>query len=300
MSAADAFARAAGCAPDPELAALVDSALATCQRAHADFGVDPARFAAHLGAQAGRALPDEPRLCDLYLAFASACGNPAAIAKLEAEVLPVARAAVRALGVAPDAVDETLQRVREKLLVGGDDRRPRLFDYRGQGSLCAWVRVIAVREQLMSLRGRAIEVTLSDAVLAATPDPADDPSLAYLREHHRAALRGALADGLAALSERERALLRYSLIDDLRLEEIGTIYGTHKSTISRWLARARTRLWRETRAALRPRPQPRAPAARRRCMTANASNGNRRRDDRGAKARYRKKEAPGRFRCRGR
>ncbi|HET6613945.1 MAG TPA: sigma factor-like helix-turn-helix DNA-binding protein [Kofleriaceae bacterium] len=251
MSAAAAFARAAGCMPGPELTALVDAALATCQRAHPDFGIDPVSFAAHLGATVGRALPDEPRLGDLYLAFAAACSNPFAIAKLEAEVLPAATAAVRAIGVAPDAVDETLQRVRQKLLVGGDDRRPRLLDYRGQGSLRAFTRVVGVREQLMACRKRATEVALSDAVIAAAPDPTDDPSLVYLREHHRAALRDALATGLAALSDRERALLRYSLIDDLRLGEIGAIYGTHKSTISRWLANARTRLWQQTRTALR-------------------------------------------------
>lgn len=251
MSAAAAFARAAGCPLTPELAASVAAAVAACQRAHPELDVDLEGFAAHLGACTGGALPDAARVCDLHLAFAAACGRPAAIARLEAEVLPAAAAALRALGTAPDGVDESLQRVREKLLVGDPARGPRLWDYRGQGSLRAWVRVVGVREELMARRGRAVEVPLGDAVLAAAPDPADDPSLTYLREHHRAALGRGLAAGLAALSERERALLRYSLIDDLRLDEIGAIYGSHKSTISRWLGRARTRLWRETRAALR-------------------------------------------------
>jgi len=116
------------------------------------------------------------------------------------------------------------------------------LDYRGQGTLRAWVRVVAVRESLMLHRGRK-EIALGDAVLASVPDAADDPELRYLRGEARDHLAEAVARALASLSSRERALLRYSLIDGLTLDEIGAIYGAHKSSISRWLSRAREQLW---------------------------------------------------------
>lgn len=65
-----------------------------------------------------------------------------------------------------------------------------------------------------------------------------------------------MAAAVAALAVRERALLRYSVVDGLTLDEIGAIYRAHKSSVSRWLTRARARLWQETRAALQTRLEP--------------------------------------------
>jgi RNA polymerase sigma-70 factor, ECF subfamily len=184
---------------------------------------------------------DAPLTAELELAAAAARGDRAAIERIEHDILPAAVAALRALGVAPDAIDECLQRVRVTLLVGRDDGHPRLLDYRGRGSLRAWVRVVAVRESLMLQRRK--DVPLGDAVLAAVPDPADDPELRYLRDDLREELRAAIASALATLDPRDRTLLRYSLLDGLTLDEIGAIYHVNKSSVSRWLARTRERLW---------------------------------------------------------
>ena len=178
---------------------------------------------------------------ELGLARAAAEGDRAAIERIERDVLPAATAALRALSVPADAIDECLQRVRVTLLVGRDDGHPRLLDYRGRGSLRAWVRVVAVRESLMLQRRK--DIPLGDAVLAAVPDPADDPELRYLRADLRDELRAAVAAALTALEPRDRTLLRYSLLDNLTLDEIGAIYRVNKSSVSRWLARCRERLW---------------------------------------------------------
>ncbi len=202
---------------------------------------DATAFASHVAALAIAARAPEV-LHDLALAFAAARGDADAIAELERDVMPAALAALRVFGATTDTLDECLQRVRVTLLVGRADQRPRLLDFRAQGSLRAWVRVVAVRENLMMHRGKK-EVALGDAVLAAVPDPSDDPELRYLRHDLRDVLRDAVAAALDALTSRERALLRYSLIDGLTLDEIGAIYNAHKSSISRWLARAREQLW---------------------------------------------------------
>jgi RNA polymerase sigma-70 factor, ECF subfamily len=246
MTPVEAFATAAALEVTTDLAARVDAAIATCITAHPELVVDACAFAAYLGKRRN-APPTDELLHDLHLAFAAAHGSVPAIARFEAEALPAARAALRALRIDDSGIDEALQRVRDKLLVGPAQR---LLEYRGEGRLRAWVRVVAIREHLMAQRGRNIELSLDEAMLAAVPDPADDPALAVLRRDYRDDLATALATAIAALDVRDRSLLRYSLVDGLDLGAIASIFRTHKSTISRWLARARTRLWGLTRDAL--------------------------------------------------
>lgn len=246
MTPIEAFAAAASVEVSGELAARIANALATCAAAHPEIAVDASAFAAYLGERSA-APPTDELLLDLHIAFAAGTGIPPAIARFETVALPAARAALRALRVDDSGIDEALQRVRDKLLVGPP---PRLLAYRGEGRLRAWVRVVAIREHLMAQRGRKSELSLDDAMLAAVPDPADDPAIAVLRRDYRDDLAAALATAIAALDVRDRSLLRYSLVDGLDLTAIAAIFRTHKSTISRWLARARTRLWRVTRDTL--------------------------------------------------
>lgn len=215
------------------------------------FAVDLGELAAHLRTVCERtgSTPEALALDDLHLAFAAAGGDPVAVEQLEHTILPAAEAALRVFGATGDTLSECMQRVRERVLVG-PDRHPRLLDYRGQGRLRAWVRVVAVREALMLYRDRKREVGLGDAVLASVPDPADDPQLVYLRGEVRADLAAAVESAIRQLSTRERAVMRYSLVDGLSLEEIGAIYRVNKSTVSRWLSAARDRMWQATREAL--------------------------------------------------
>jgi RNA polymerase sigma-70 factor, ECF subfamily len=247
MTPVEAFAAAASVDVTAELAAHLDAALAACSSAHPDITFDRCVFAQYLGECGVRMPPDDELLLDLHLAFAAAAGSAAAITRFEHATLPSARAALLTLRIDGAALDEALQRVRDKLLVGPP---PRILDYRGEGRLRAWVRVIAIREHLMERRRRKVEISLDDALLAAVPDPADDPRLVVMRHQYRDDLAAALARAIAQLEVRERSLLRYSLVDGLDLGAIGSIFHTHKSTISRWLTRARTRLWRLTREAL--------------------------------------------------
>ncbi len=224
-------------------------AIATaCVAAHPEIACDPGALAEHLRTHAGAASAADLNTRDLHLAFTAARGDLVAIHRFEDDVLSAARAALAALRVDTSTTDEAVQRVRDKLLVG--DGTPRLLDYRGTGSLRAWVRVVAIREHLMIQRAQRQEVPLDEAILAAVPDPADDPAMRVLQHRYRTDLAAALTTAIAQLTARERTLLRYSLIDGLDLSEIGAIYRTHKSTVSRWLAQARTNLWRATRDAL--------------------------------------------------
>jgi RNA polymerase sigma-70 factor (ECF subfamily) len=247
MTPVEAFAAAAAVEVTTELTVLVDAAIAACATAHPEIAIAPSAFAEYLGTRSRDAPPTDELLLDLHLAFAAGTGSAPAITRFESETLPAARAALRALRLDDSAIDEALQRMRDKLLVGAP---PRVLEYRGEGRLRAWIRVVAIREHLMAQRGRNVEVSLDDAMLAAVPDPSDDPAIAVLRRDYRDDLATALTTAIAALDVRDRSLLRYSLVDGLDLGAIAAIFQTHKSTISRWLARARTRLWGLTRDSL--------------------------------------------------
>src|SRR5689334_11180878 len=80
---------------------------------------------------------------DLFLAWACAAGDPAALRQLDDAVLRPALDAVRSIDASAAFTDEVCQRVRAQLVVG--DGRPRLFDYAGRGPLTAWVGVTMVR-----------------------------------------------------------------------------------------------------------------------------------------------------------
>ena len=88
--------------------------------------------------------PTSAHAGDVALALDLAAGDPRALARFERELVPDIRGAIARLDARGDLVDEALQQVREKLLVGAGT--PRIVEYRGKGALAAWVQVIAVRE----------------------------------------------------------------------------------------------------------------------------------------------------------
>jgi RNA polymerase sigma-70 factor (ECF subfamily) len=60
-------------------------------------------------------------------------------------------------------------------------------------------------------------------------------------------------DAVAVLSERERLILALHLGEQASLEDIGRIYGVNKSTVSRWMAQARSGIQDEVKRLLHAR-----------------------------------------------
>lgn len=178
---------------------------------------------------------------DLYLACACARGEPAAHEALERHVLPKAAAAVGRLKDTGVEAAEVLQHLRERLLVPEGGRAPRVAEYQGNGPLAAWLRAAAVRTALnlrraQGRRARAEEDAEAEPLAVGT---GADLELEYLRRNHREDFHAALKEALAALPARERTVLRLHVVEGLALERIGAMYQTHKSTVSRWVAKAR-------------------------------------------------------------
>jgi RNA polymerase sigma-70 factor, ECF subfamily len=243
----------------PSLEAVLAELLASARAAWPRVRLEDAVFLSYL---AGRLAPSaEPErtlralpAADLFLACACVNGDAAAHAALDAHFLPRVAAAVARVHPGADAASEVCQVLREKILTSESGQPPRLAGYLGQGPLAAWLRAAAVRTALNLRRSAQRQAHAEEEALAdATLPGGTHPELEHLRQRHRADFQAALAEALAALPSRERTVLRLHLVEGLSLERIGTVYRTHKSTVSRWLARAREEVLAGTRSRLAER-----------------------------------------------
>jgi RNA polymerase sigma-70 factor (ECF subfamily) len=191
---------------------------------------------------------------DLLLACASLDGEPGALRLLDDSLRQVAPA-VRQIDGSTAFVDEVLQQVRDRLLLGEGQggARPRLHDYAGRGPLGAWLRVAAVRTAL-NLRAKQardghspLEEELHQAV------DLDDPALALARQRCGAEFQAAFRAACEGLSERQRVLLRLRYVEDKSADDIAAIYGVHRATTTRWLTEARELVFERTRDELQAR-----------------------------------------------
>jgi len=188
----------------------------------------------------------------LYLTCACLTGSDVALAAFDAELRGAPKAALQRLHLDDAGVDEVLQRLRQRLLLGVDGSRG-LSHYSGRGRLSAWLRISAVRIA-SDLRSEKQPVADSEERLlsmAVETTPEIAASRAELREHFRTAFRTALA----SLTARQRSLLSLSIVEGLGIDRIAPVFGSSRATIARWLAQAKAALAEQTRIQLQDRLQ---------------------------------------------
>lgn len=232
-----------------ELETFVTDAMAP----YPQFDVDPRAFVEHVGALCQAATPPWDELAklhatELYLAFACGLGVPQAVAHFQKTYDPdIDRGLRRAASVGLSEA-ELRQRAHVKMLVGGPDSPAQVMRFRGRGSLQGWVRVVASRMAIDLLRshGSDREVAVTPTILAEVGRAEMDPRFEFLRERHRDVVQTALNDAFAALSDKERRILRGQLVQRLGVDDLGAMFGVHRSTASRWAAAARAALMRHT------------------------------------------------------
>jgi RNA polymerase sigma-70 factor (ECF subfamily) len=236
---------------DDELAEVAAAWLAEARAAWPAIAVDAQTFVddtrARLAPEATAADARALHAADLWLASACAAGDTAALAAFDDQYLSPLTGVLRATGLAADQIDDAVQDLRTRLLVG--DGRPRILDYAGRADLRLWVRTAAVRAGIDLIRQRR-DLPIEDEELAAMPAILDDPELAHLKDRYRDELRGAVSDAITGLPPRDRLLLRYTYVDGLTVDRVGAIYGVHRATAARWVSAARDTLAEATRAAL--------------------------------------------------
>lgn len=177
---------------------------------------------------------------DLYLAFACAARAEGAVEVFEVQMIPVARRAVARVLPDPRQQDDAVQRVRERLLVGGADGKPKIGSYRGDGPLESWVAVASIRLAVSIGRSLTAERRLRTKALRGFLGT--DPELLLMKNELRGELESAVAAGLSELSDRERLLLRLHVVSGMTVTAIGVSLGVSQPTVTRQLARARERV----------------------------------------------------------
>jgi RNA polymerase sigma-70 factor (ECF subfamily) len=238
-----------------EIERALSHLLATSRELWPGIQVEDETFVAHLGKHLAN---DADHLAeaiaatrtDLFLACACALGNAKAIAVLEKRFFCDVPSAVARMRLPRSTVDELTQVVRQKLLLGEDGDPPKIADYAGRGPLDSWVRVVAVRTALSLLRKKTGELPSGDDALMNLPTRGHDPELDLIRARHAGDFSTAFQASLMSITAQERTILRLHFVDGLNIDQIGSVYRVHRSTVARWIARSREALLLETRRQL--------------------------------------------------
>jgi RNA polymerase sigma-70 factor (ECF subfamily) len=185
------------------------------------------------------------------LACACAHADPVALAAFHSAFDASIAATLARAHVQGTDPDEMRQQLDVHLFVAEDGDAPRIAEYRGVGSLRTWVRVVASRLLLNAGRRKsARHDTLTSQVERELCD-VEDPELDWLKERYRGAFRQALTTALAELPPTDRSLLRLCVVNGLSATGVASIYGVHRATAKRWIARIRRDVLEATRAHLR-------------------------------------------------
>ncbi|MFY0523613.1 sigma-70 family RNA polymerase sigma factor [Archangium gephyra] len=191
------------------------------------------------------------RAADFFLAFACVRGEARALEALDAHVL--SQVGTWLPREEPALVDELRQLLRQRLLVPAEGAPPKLASYSGRGPLGQWVRAVALRLHIDRQRAAPREVSMESAPVALAERLGADPELAFIRERHQEDFRVAFRAALGRLEARERNLLRLHHVHGLSMDAVSATYQAPRSTVARWIARARERLLALTREELMAR-----------------------------------------------
>jgi len=248
--------------PDPDahvdLDAACTDAVAAIEAVHPMGWVEGGQFGRFLARRldpgvSPRAALAELWIADLYLVCAVINGIRPALLAFDRVLLRDVSPALRSIAGTQSNIDETLQLVREKLLVPVDGTL-RLDSYSGHGPLGGWLRVSALRVAISEKRRARPELS-PDEDLEAILDLAPNAEIKVLAREASHDLRAALGTAIAAQPPRIRAVLRMYYVAHHGVEDIGRVYNVHASTVSRWLAKARADILAQTRGHLVARLQ---------------------------------------------
>lgn len=235
----------------PDLGARLDAIVSELAQSAPDIHVDAEALAVALAGLPARvdALHEDAAL-EVALALACARNEAGALARFERDYGCVVEQTLRGMKLAQDVREEVAQEVRTKLLVA-DGGPPRLVGYAGRGSLRGLLKVTTTRAAITALRKLGREAPGDEAILDRSGER--DPELAFLKERYRGVFREAFEDAVGALSPRDRNLLRLHFLQKVTLEALAEMYGMHRATVVRRLAKIRDALERATRKGLRER-----------------------------------------------
>jgi RNA polymerase sigma-70 factor, ECF subfamily len=239
--------RAMAAAP-PDLVKLFEA----CRAAWPQIAVPREEFLEQAAARLQAGAPVATHGHDLYLACACLRGDPQAIAELEEHYLTEVRKALKQRGLEPSTVEEALQLLRERVLVGDETNPARIGEYGARGSLAGWLWMAGLRIALNLRRAeRTAAAPGAEADRLLGSDVETGGELAFLKTRHREQVQAAFESALASLDARARTLLRLHFIEGMTARQVAQAFGASRATVNRWLKEARETLMERTRTALR-------------------------------------------------
>ena len=181
--------------------------------------------------------PEPAHAGDLFLVVACLDGDRAALRRLE-QLIQSLLPQLAGFGLGANVLQTLARDTLSKLLSG--EGGPRLARYSARGPLAGWLHVVMSRQALdLKAESTSSDVALDDVLMGSLGDDGA-PELELIREQFRGSFSEAFRAAIGRLTARQRNLLRQYYLDTLSLEELGLLYRTHRSTIARWLADART------------------------------------------------------------
>ncbi len=231
------------------IAAALVSRWAEVSETWSQLTVTPDALAAELHARGWSAEELESRhVPDLALALACMRGDAEALRVFEDTILASTAGSIRSIDANDAFVDEVKQRTRVKLLVADGRDEPRIRDYAGRGRLGAWVTVTAIRTALTLVResNRANRFAEDRWARALALPEVGDAELEYLKETYRKQFTASLQEAILHMDNRSKTILRMYFAQGMSIDEIGTVYGVHRSTVARWIAKHRVDLYERT------------------------------------------------------
>lgn len=146
-------------------------------------------------------------------------------------------------------MDDIKQTLWERFFHAEPPKEPKISQFAGLGDLQSWVRTAAYREVMGMLRKQKKETWVED-VLWNLPNEQDNQEVQYLKVLYRTKFKEVMQECLQGLSPKERNILRYYYVEGWTAEKIGTLYQTHRTTVSRWLEKIQSKLLEQTKSLL--------------------------------------------------
>jgi RNA polymerase sigma-70 factor, ECF subfamily len=189
---------------------------------------------------------------DRSLVAACLAGERGAVQAFQGAYSAVARQALRQAGLGGAELDEGLQVLWSKLLVGSPGEPPRLTGYSARGPLAAWVRAAALRTGLglRELGARNVPSSGPDFERLLERRQTADPELEFLKRRYQVPFAAAFRAALAALPEKDRELIALYGVQGLNTSDLAARFGVDRSSAARWLVRCRRQLLDSTRERL--------------------------------------------------
>ncbi len=244
----------------PAVEKIIDEALGrVCARAANPRGLGPAdlkpritkavgKFLMRDGANAGnseiRAFLDELRADDLCLVLACERGDAEAWDELVSGFDSTVKSAARKISANSEDAEDLASSIWAELY-GLREGKSKLAYYSGRGSLGGWLRAVVAQLAVDQFRKISRFVQIEEdrefenlaAESAELGGNAIDPESILEDKSMQRDVADALRSAIEELESEDRLIMKLYYFDDLKLKEIGAIFGYHEATASRKIVR---------------------------------------------------------------